>query len=95
MTNWVFALALTAGCLLCKTAAAVPPSGGNELAKISEQLSQILRRLDAIEERLTQLESDAQLTQEWWVDERGVMRTGSGRSIGFWGIDGPVPVRLN
>ena len=95
MTNWVFALALTIGCLLCETAAADPPSGGNELARIAEQLSQILHRLDAIERRLAQLESDAQLTQEWWVDERGVMRTGAGRSIGFWGIDGPVPVRLN
>ena len=59
MTNWIFALALTAGCLLCETAAADPPSGSNELAKIAEQLSQILHRLDALERPLAQLESDA------------------------------------
>jgi hypothetical protein len=93
MTRSIFALVLITGFLLNETFAADPPSGGNESATIIERLDQILRRLEAIELRLTQLELESRLNQEWWVDERGVMRTSSGRPIGFWGIDGPATQR--
>lgn len=90
MKSWIFALALTAVFLPCEATAADPPPINDESAAIVERLDQILNRLDEIEQRLTQLELESQLTQAWWLDERGVMRSGSGRPIGFWGIDGPV-----
>lgn len=90
MIRWIVALALATGLLLCETTAADPPSGGIESAKIAERLDQVLRRLSAIEQRLAQLEVESLLTTEWRVDEYGVVRSGSGRPIGFWGIDGPV-----
>lgn len=90
MTRWIFALTIAAGFLLCNVTSADQPPGTNESATVVERLDQILHRLNAIEQRLAQLEAESLLTTEWWVDERGVVRSGSGRPIGFWGIDGPV-----
>ena len=93
MTRWMFAVPLIAGFLLGGIAVADPPSNTDETSKVVARLDVILKRLDTIEERLAKLEANSQFFADWWVDERGVMRSGSGRPIGFWGIDGPVTER--
>ena len=59
---------------------------------IIERLDMILKRLDAIERRLSWVEADTCLFADWTVDARGVMRLPDGRPVGFWGIDGPMPI---
>ena len=93
MTRWKFALPLIAGFLFGGIAVANPPLNTDETSKIVARLDVILKRLDAIEQRLAKLETNSPLFADWWVDERGVMRSDSGRAIGFWGIDGPVKDR--
>lgn len=90
MKRWTFAFTLSTVSLLCETTAADPPSNRDDPASITARLNQILHRLDVIEQHLVELEFEIRLNQEWWVDDRGVMRTRSGRPIGIWGIDGPV-----
>jgi hypothetical protein len=54
---------------------------------VLQRLDVILNRLTAIENRLAKLEKSQRSVEQWSVDERGVLRTASGREIGFWGID--------
>lgn len=89
MTRWMFAVPLIVVLFLGGIADAGPPSITDETSEIVARLDVILKRLDAIEQRLTKLEANTQLFADWWVDERGVMRSGSGRPVGFWGIDVP------
>jgi low affinity Fe/Cu permease len=56
---------------------------------IVQRLDEILRRLEAIEERLKKLKGEDGNSNERWVDENGVMRTIDGYPVGFWGIDCP------
>lgn len=56
---------------------------------ITKKLDEILRRLETIESRLAELE--AQSFNRWRVDDRGILLDGSGKPVGFWGIDSVAP----
>ena len=84
---------ITASLICCSIATADPPKVDTADTPIVERLDAILRRLDAIEKRLAVVEADTKLLADWTVDDRGVMRLPNGRPVGFWGIDGPMPMQ--
>lgn len=61
---------------------------------IVQRLDMILERLERIETRLMKLEDASLESNQWWMDQRGVMRANDGRPLGFWGIDGMPATRV-
>ena len=61
---------------------------------VLQRLNEILKRLDAIEARLSTLEATVAASNDLWIDEHGVLRNGSGRPVGFWGIDDPLQMEV-
>jgi len=88
MSRWMLALSLGFVLTLSDAALADPPSDSKTNADVIARLDAILNRLDAIEQRLAKLEEMNRMLRDWWVDDHGIMRSTSGRPIGFWGIDG-------
>lgn len=90
MMRWMMLCALTCTLATASSVHAEPPSKADAGAAMASRLEAVLERLEAIENRLSRLE-EAQRRRDFWVDKNGVMRSASGRPIGFWGIDGPTP----
>lgn len=89
MPRLILALVFVSTVVVTVSAFADPPANAKTDTDIINRLDAILKRLDAIEKRLAKLEATNRLLTDWWVDDRGVMRSTRGRPIGFWGIDGP------
>ena len=93
MKRYLALLGITASLICCSISTADPPKVDTADAPIVERLDAILRRLDAIEKRLAVVEADRKLLSGWTVDDRGVLRLPNGQPVGFWGIDGPMPMQ--
>jgi hypothetical protein len=80
----------SAGVLLVSPATATEQPGTEpNLRDVISRLDETLQRLDQIEQRILRLESML-FRVRLQPDKYGILRDGSGRPIGTWGIDYPT-----